>query len=106
MLSDMCGACISKMHKPPGYIEPTTAKLDSSGQQATEELGSPRLCLFLGVSLMVLGGYFLLNPSVPVDNGFGIAVSYVANIHRLTLGETFFITGAIFLAAGIRPRYR
>jgi len=61
-----------------------------------ETRGSVVACVILGVFFLVVGLYFLLNPSN--------AGSDVANVHRLTLGETFSIMGAIFLAAGIRPR--
>lgn len=44
--------------------------------------------------------YFLLvAPGEPTEFG----ARAIANIHRLTLGETSSIVGAIFLAAGIRP---
>jgi uncharacterized membrane protein len=61
-----------------------------------ETRGSDVACVILGVLFLVVGLYFLLNPSN--------AGSDVANMHRLTLGETLSIMGAIFLAAGIRPR--
>jgi hypothetical protein len=105
-LSDVCGSCIHKRHRAPDYIETPVvqASANDARQQVATERGSQKLCVYVGLFFMVLGLYFLLNPEVPVADGLGIAVSYVANIHRLTLGQTFSIVGAIFLASGIRPR--
>ncbi len=64
--------------------------------------GDPaRRCVVLGSVSLALGLYFLI--IAPSEGGAGIA-----NLHRLTLGETFTITGAIFLSAGWlgEPRMR
>lgn len=58
----------------------------------------------------MLGGlYLLVNPGVKVDaaslGALGASIpSEVVNLQRLTMGETFTIVGAIFLAAAWRPR--
>lgn len=52
-----------------------------------------------GGLFMVTGLYFLtVAPSV------GGEFREVVNLQRLTMGETFTIVGAIFAAAGLRPR--
>ena len=62
--------------------------------------GSSLTCFVLGIIDTGIGLYFLLNPSV--DSGS--ASGQIANIQLLAVGQTFAITGAIFLAAAIRPR--
>ena len=52
----------------------------------------------IGILFEVIGLYFLLvGPSVATTGD-------IVNLHRLTLGETFTIAGAIFVAAQWRPR--
>jgi hypothetical protein len=65
------------------------------------EAGSAPLCIALGIAFMLAGGYFLL---IAPGGSTEFGARAIANIHRLTLGETSSIVGAIFLAAGIRPR--
>lgn len=55
--------------------------------------GSAATCVLTGLLFLGVGLHFLLWNT-----------SEVVNLHRLTLGETFSIVGAIFLAVGIRPR--
>ena len=50
---------------------------------------------------MLVGVYFLA--VAPGETTGFDALPQVANLHRLTIGETCSIVGAIFLAAGIRP---
>lgn len=67
-----------------------------------ENGGSEFLCLLLGLGFLVAGLYFLiLAPSEGTSEYLG---RDIANLHRLTLGQTFSIMGAIFLAAALRPR--
>lgn len=66
--------------------------------------GSATLCVWVGVILSVIGIYFLLvSPSA--DDASGLSTS-VVNLQRLYIGQTSAIAGAIFLAAGLRPRAR
>jgi hypothetical protein len=63
----------------------------------------------LGLCCCAIGLVFLLNPEAPVDrSSLGLYESAlpggVANLHKLALGQTFTIVGAIFLAAAWRPR--
>ena len=54
-----------------------------------------------GALFMAAGLYFLLvNPSESSVEGIG----RIANLHRLTLGETFTITGAILSGFAWRPK--
>ena len=53
---------------------------------------------------MLVGLYFLLiAPGETVSGEYGLTRE-VVNIQRLTIGETFTIVGAVFLAAAWRPR--
>jgi hypothetical protein len=52
---------------------------------------------------LAIGLYFLLNPEAPAQYGSSYS-SGVVSIQKLTLGDTFTIVGAIFLAAAWRPR--
>lgn len=74
---------------------------ETCASTAATQAGSATACLATGTLFLVVGLYFLFNPSEPGAYG---EVSHVANIHRLTIGETLSIVGAIFLAAGLRPR--
>jgi hypothetical protein len=79
------------------HLTPTEAR------QTGMEAGSTGACITLGIAFMLVGFYFLaLAPGE--STGFD-ALPQVANLHRLTIGETCSIVGAIFLAAGIRPRW-
>jgi hypothetical protein len=64
--------------------------------------GSESACIVLGLLLLLVGAYFLIvNPS---EGGAGILGRDVVNLQRLYLGQTAAICGAVFLAAGLRPR--
>ena len=116
-LSDVCGKCINEMYSPKASSEEPGSdglKRDSdqaelpaaqaiSTQQATWR-GSTELCILLGLACLAAGAYFLIDPTIEVAGYAGIGTEKVANIHKMTLGETLAILGAIFLAAGIRPR--
>ena len=68
--------------------------------------GSVGACIAIGGLSLLIGVYFLLvNPSQEIAGAYPAIVGVrVANTHRLALGETFSIIGAIFIAVGIRPR--
>lgn len=68
--------------------------------QGVDTRGSLVSCVFLGTIFLLIGAYFLL---VEPGEGESLGRQFV-NMHRLTLGQTSGIIGAIFLAAGIRPR--
>lgn len=62
------------------------------------ERGRADICITLGLIGLALGFYFLyVEPTSSTS-------TTTVNLHRLTLGQTATIVGAIFLAAGIRPR--
>jgi hypothetical protein len=56
----------------------------------------------LGIVFLAVGFWFLLVS--PGEGDAAILGQTVVNLQRLTIGETSAIVGAIFLAAGIRPR--
>ena len=59
-------------------------------------------CIALGIMFMLVGVYFLV---VAPGEATGIgALPQVADLQRLTLGETCSLVGAIVLAAAVRPR--
>ena len=61
------------------------------------------ICFIPGLTCSVVGGYFLIVPSEGSAEFLGRSIELV-NFHRLYLGQTLTIIGAIFLAAAIRPR--
>jgi hypothetical protein len=64
--------------------------------------GSQSACVGLGLLLLLVGAYFLIvNPS---EGGAEMLGRDVVNLQRLYLGQTAAICGAVFLAAGLRPR--
>lgn len=113
-LSDVCNSCSAELCAPPELRpdglrkEPDNAAVppaatDTKSQPATWR-GSTELCILLGLACLAIGAYLLIDPTVSVPGYAGIGREKVANIHMMTLGETLSIVGAIFLAAGIRPR--
>ena len=77
----------------PDYIVDEETGLIAPPAQATWNPG-PR-CILLGFISLAVGLYFLL-----IAPGGSVGGMQIANLHSLTLGETFTITGAIFLSAG------
>ncbi len=67
-------------------------------------------CTLIGLALVAAGAFFLFiqrgEPGVEIPYGVapGLGGRGVANLHRLTIGQTLFISGVIFLAAAWRPR--
>ena len=106
----MCPDCIAKADaKAAAQPGPVTHAVEKA-PAATARASGVALTL-LGLACLAVGLYFLLNPAVDNFDAYlagiqtGISVPReVVNIHRLTLGETFTIVGAIFLAAAWRPR--
>ena len=73
-------------------------------QEETHE-GRAMFCNVLGALCLLVGFWLLLNPEGPRDYGsFGDTVPPVVNLQKLYLGQTLAIVGAVFLAAGMRPR--
>lgn len=116
-LSDVCGKCINEMYSQKASSEEhgsdglkrdsDQAELPASQAMSTQQAawrGSTELCILMGLACMAIGAYLLIDPTVSVPGYAGIGREKVANIHMMTLGETLSIVGAIFLAAGIRPR--
>ncbi|HEU4700684.1 MAG TPA: hypothetical protein VFS40_15980 [Gemmatimonadales bacterium] len=73
------------------------------------ETWSATPCLALGLLFLAGGFYFLITSGTPVPNtgleGLGVALPReVVNLQRLAFGQTFTISGAVFLAVGLRPR--
>jgi len=85
---------------PPLY---SASKAASAGSAAL----LTALLTSLGLAFMLVGLNFLFNPGVPVDGAYrgigSVLPDNVVNLQRLTMGETFTIVGAIFLAAAWRP---
>jgi hypothetical protein len=66
------------------------------------EAGSAIACIALGIVLMWIGfDCLVVNPSITADAALG---ANIVNLQRLDIGQACVIAGAIFLAAGIRPR--
>lgn len=67
--------------------EPSNNQLTTRSSQATV------LCLVLGGLGFVVGMYYMLNSH---NMGYGA--------QKLAMGQAFVISGAVFLAAALRPR--
>lgn len=103
MMSDLCGKCISKV--PVSISNNEQISDDEQLETHSSRGGSASTCIVLGVLCLAIGLYFLFNPTTDISSVYGAEdLPKVANIHKLTLGQTFSIIGAIFLAAGLRPR--
>jgi hypothetical protein len=90
--------------KPEAEPQATSLKVTGGrqeGQEAQEEYkGSAGWCIGLGLLFLAAGAWFLV-----VDpTGGEVMGRSIVNSHKVTLGQTAAIVGAIFLAAGIRPR--
>ena len=72
------------------------ASLPNAAVRTTPHAGSESACMALGAILAVLGFFDLIVS--PTEEG------NVVNLQRLYLGQTAAICGAVFLAAGLRPR--
>lgn len=94
MSTDVCAAC--------GATNPESAsrcrECGASGGGGEAVARGPSSVLgTLGVLLLLIGLFCLLVP-----DAFNSAA--VANLQMLTIGETFTLVGAIFIAAQWRPR--
>ena len=88
---------------PPAYF--SSGSGDSSNaayRNATSELverGAGSVLGWSGAVMMLVGLYFLFRPV-----GGEVLGQEIVNFQKLTIGETFTISGAVFLAAALRPR--
>ena len=92
-------AAISFFKSFQRHKTPTAMQASSSTPASGDVLvkGSVGTCLVLGAIFLLIGADFLiLHPSGEVES--------VVNLQRLAIGQSSSIVGAIFLAAGIRPR--
>jgi hypothetical protein len=98
------------MSQPPASEAKRAERLAREAAQAAarrEQLDSERgkvsvVLLAVGVVLIAIGLWFLLiSPSVGTLDG-----QPIANFHKLTLGATATLAGAILFAAGALLRYR
>lgn len=101
--SGMCKECagerVAAMPNPAGSTS-SGARAEPTAQPT--EQGSASACILFGLVLLGVGAYFLLvSPSAGDSELFGRAV---VNLQRLAIGQTAAVSGAIFLAAGLRPR--
>ena len=86
----------------PGAVGPATPTLRTSATGAGAHGGSTGACIALGLTLLLIGAFVLL--VAPGEDGAEFAGRQFVNLQRLYLGQTAAICGAVFLAAGIRPR--
>jgi hypothetical protein len=107
MANKRCEACGRDFNEALNRC-PFCSVLASAGSGAgnAPQTGSRRYagtttgCLALGLLCTVIGLYLLIDPSAAK----AIVGPSIANLHKLALGQTLTIVGAIFLAAAIRPR--
>lgn len=109
-----CGACapppvqqsyvdpINTPRSVPGPAAPTLEELIAKRQRedgSRDNETRAATCILLGIAFIAVGSYFLF-----VEPGVRTEYGEVANLHRLTIGQTLAIMGSVFLAIGIRPR--
>jgi len=78
------------------YREPTA----TPATPVPAERGSAGGCIALGVILLAVGLSALFDPS----SGGQVFGEPVVNLHKLAVGQACTVSGAVFLAAGLRPR--
>jgi hypothetical protein len=108
-MSDLCAGCISRPLASGDSEESGQSTVhnitEASSSHTVSNQGSASTCIALGTLSLLVGLYFLVNPTADVSSAYGaVGVPQVANIHKLALGQTLAIVGAVFLAAGLRPR--
>lgn len=88
---------------PPAYFSsPSGDSSSSPHRNASSELverGESSVLVWSGAVMMLIGLYFLVSPG-----GGEVLGQEIVNIQKLTIGETFTISGAVLLAAALRPR--
>jgi uncharacterized membrane protein len=81
--------------------EEAEAREIAAAREQSRQLSASAL-IISGTVLLAVGFWFLVvNPS-----GGEIDGTPIANLHRLTLGETTAIVGAVFLTGGLWLRFR
>lgn len=88
---------------PPEEPQPDVSAIRTT----VEEQGSTAACMVLGAALLMIGLCFLvLKPGTTVvePTSYSGDTHDVVNIQRLALGQTFTVSGVLFLAAALRPR--
>jgi hypothetical protein len=95
---------VAALRAPKG--RPPVDKPAQGAGDVSDVSGATIFLTMIGLGFMAAGLYLLLNPGVHVDSELagGLFPGGVANLQKLTMGETFTIVGAIFLAAAWRPR--
>ncbi len=88
--SATCPKCYAKL--PKAIVESNRASAT-----AVQERGSAVACVVLGLIVLGVGLYFLINPSA---SGYG----NFANMHALAVGQALTVAGTVLLGLGIRPR--
>lgn len=101
-----CGSGRPKSIDEPKLDAEKHGGTDSSGQTTGAasifyQKGSTEACIGLGILFLLIGVCVLLYPSLGDAEIMGRSV---VNLQLLTIGQTSSIVGAVFLAAGIRPR--
>jgi len=93
------------LRRPERPLEDTTVSIPGPQRDGDTRTGvtagNQELCVVLGIAFLLIGANYLLKPSPGGGDQMGLSV---VNLHRLTMGETWSIVGAVLLASGIRPR--
>lgn len=106
-MMSMCSECIDsgqqEIQKKLEQKSDATVSSPEPQKYETEDtfVFDKRVCVWSGVAFLGVGLYLLGNPVDPA-----VASSNIVNLQRLTIGQTFSIVGAIFMAAGIRPQHK
>lgn len=102
----LCDTCRRALDAGAGAEVPGDTATQAARPAAATDVRAAT-CIIVGLFALSVGLFLLFNPGVPVQDPAGVlrdATPEVVNLQRLTIGQTFSIIGAIFLAAGIRPR--
>jgi hypothetical protein len=90
-----CDNCRSTVANFRDGIPPLSSSIESPKVEGSFK-GSTVTCVVLGLVGLVVGLYYLANPSLEGAS--------VVNSYRLAIAQTLTISGSVFLAVGIRPR--
>jgi hypothetical protein len=101
--AELSAANEEKVHAQ--HLASSTAAAPSGsepGRSYAVQAGSAAACVLIGTFLLLIGFFFLVVS--PSEGGSELLGRDVINLQRLYLGQTSAICGAVFLAAGLRPR--
>ena len=98
LMMNMCDACIDNQANGSYKIPLITATAVDHGTTVSY---APMI-FFIGILMMGIGLYNLLNPTSPEIHTLPGYTQGIANLHKLFIGQTLSILGGIFSVAGAK----